>query len=106
MWETKEQVFLKKELSLNNFLISVRITQSHWCELSLINIEYKSAEQMNPELIFEKPHLIRKLKFRISNSLAVIFFHSTCYPIFGSFTIFKSIFFENLKTISFLNRLI
>ena len=32
---------------------------------------------MNAELIFEKLHLIRKLKFRISNSLAVIFFHST-----------------------------
>ena len=32
--------------------------------------------------------------------------HSTCYPIFGSFTIFNSTVFENFKTISLLNLLI
>ena len=32
----------------------------------------KIAEQMNAVLIFEKLHLLRKLKFRISNSLAVL----------------------------------
>ena len=55
-WEMKEQMFLKKLFSLNNFLISVRTTSSHWCELSLMNVEYKSAEQKNAELIFEKVH--------------------------------------------------
>ena len=64
-----------------------------------------SLEVINAELIFEKLRLIRKLKFRIFNSMAVIFsiFHSTCYPIFGSFTIFNSTFLEKLKTISLLN---
>ena len=69
-------------------------------------MELKSVEPMNAELIFEKLHLIRKFKFRVSNSLVVVFFHSTCYPIFGLFTIFKFMLFENLKTISFLSRLI
>ena len=55
------------------------------------------------ELIFKKLHLIRKLKFRISNPLAIIFFHSTRYPFLGSFTIFKSTSLENLKTVSLLN---
>ena len=36
----------------------------------------------------------------------IYIFHSTCYPIFGSFTIFNSTFFENLKAISLLNPLI
>ena len=41
-----------------------------------MNVEQKSAEQKNAELIFDKMHLIRKLKFRIFNSMVVIFFLS------------------------------
>ena len=36
----------------------------------------RSAGQQNRELIIEKRHLIRKLKFRIFNSMAVIFYLS------------------------------
>ena len=36
----------------------------------------RSAGQQNGELIIEKLHLIRKLKFRIFNSMAVIFYLS------------------------------
>ena len=36
----------------------------------------KSVGQMNTELIFEKLHLIRKRKFRIFDSIAVIFYLS------------------------------
>ena len=48
-----------------------------------MNVEQKSAGKKNVELIFEKLHLIRKPKFWIFNSTAVIF-HSTYYPIFES----------------------
>ena len=41
-----------------------------------MNVEWKSAEQNNGELIFEKLHLIHKLKFRIFNFMAVIFYLS------------------------------
>ena len=40
------------------------------------NATLTSARQNNAELIFEKLHLIRKLKFRIFNSTAVIFYLS------------------------------
>ena len=64
--------------------------------LKFLNANITSAGQKNAELIFEKLHLIRKLKFHIFNSMAVIFCLSyTCYPIFGSLTIFNSTFFEN-----------
>ena len=45
-------------------------------------VEKKSAGQKNAELIFEKLHLIHKLKFRIFNSMAGIFclsFHMLSY---------------------------
>ena len=65
------------------------------------------AGQKNEELIYKKLRLIRKLKFSIFNSMtAFSIFHSTCYPIFGSFTIFNSTSFENLKPILLLNLLI
>ena len=40
------------------------------------NATLTSAGQKNAELIFEKLHVIRKLKFRIFNSMAVIFYLS------------------------------
>ena len=70
-----------------------------------MNVEQKSAGQKNAELFFEKLHLICKLKFLTPWQLFFIF-HSICYLIFGSSTIFNSTFFENLKTISLLNLLI
>ena len=39
-----------------------------------MNLEEESAGQKNAELILEKLHLIRKLKFRIFNSMAVILY--------------------------------
>ena len=48
-----------------------------------MNLEEKSAGQKNAELILEKLHLIRKLKFRIFNSMAVIFYLS--FHIFQKF---------------------
>ena len=36
-----------------------------------MSLELKSAEQKNAELIFEKLYLIRKLEFRIFNSMAI-----------------------------------
>ena len=42
----------------------------------LMNVEWKSAGQRNAELIFEKLHLIRKLKYRNFNSMAVILYLS------------------------------
>ena len=41
-----------------------------------MNVEEKSAEQKNAKLIFAKLYLIRKLKFRIFNSIAVILYLS------------------------------
>ena len=55
-----------------------------------MNVGYKSAGQ-NVELFFEKLHLICKLKFLTPWQLFFIF-HSPCYPIFGSSTIFNSTF--------------
>ena len=53
-----------------------------------MNLEWKSAGQKNAELIFEKLHLIRKLKFRIFNSIAVIFYLSfhvlSCFRVIHS----------------------
>ena len=40
--------------------------------IELFNATLTSAGQKNAELIFEKLHLIHKLKFRIFNSMAVI----------------------------------
>ena len=37
MWKIKEQMFPKKLFSLNNCLISVEITYSHWCEWTRFN---------------------------------------------------------------------
>ena len=65
-----------------------------------------SAGQKNVEIIFEKLDLIRKLKFRIFNSMAFIFYPSFhMLPYFWSFTIFNSAIFENLKAILLLNLL-
>ena len=44
--------------------------------LKFFNATLTSAGQKNVELIFKKLHLIRKLKFRIFNSMAVIFYLS------------------------------
>ena len=44
--------------------------------LTFFNATLTSAGQKNVELIFKKLHLIRKLKFRIFNSMAVIFYLS------------------------------
>ena len=41
-----------------------------------MNVEQTSAGQKNTKLIFEKLHLIHKLKSRICNSMAVIFYLS------------------------------
>ena len=66
-----------------------------------------SAGQKNVEIIFEKLDLIRKLKFRIFNSMTFIFYLSFhMLPYFWSFTIFNSTIFENLKAILLLNLLI
>ena len=75
--------------------------------LKFFNATLTSAGQKNAKLIFEKIHLIRKLKFRIFDSMAVILYLSFhMLSIFGSFTIFSFTFFENLKTILLLNLLI
>ena len=75
--------------------------------LKFFNATLTSVRQKNAELIFEKLHLICKLKFHILTPWQLFsIFHSTCYPILGSFTIFNSTFFENLKTILLLNLLI
>ena len=69
------------------------------------NAEQKNAEQKNAELMFANLPRIRKLKFRISlnhNSHSAIIY-SAFYPIFGSFAIFNSAFFENFETIFILN---
>ena len=44
--------------------------------LKFFNATLTSVGQKNAELIFEKLHLISKLKFRIFNSMAVIFYLS------------------------------
>ena len=41
-----------------------------------MNVEEKIAEQKHAKLIFAKLHLIRKLKFHIFNSVAVILYLS------------------------------
>ena len=44
--------------------------------LEVYNATLTSAGQKNAELMLEKLHLIRKLKFRIFNSMTVIFYLS------------------------------
>ena len=44
--------------------------------LEVFHATFTSAGQKNAEVIFEKLHLLRKLKFRIFNSMAVIFYLS------------------------------
>ena len=41
-----------------------------------MTVDLRVAAQKNVELIFDKLHFIRKLKFRIFNSMAVIFYLS------------------------------
>ena len=41
-----------------------------------MDVEWKNAEHNNAELVFDKLHLICKLKLHIFNSMAVIFFFS------------------------------
>ena len=41
-----------------------------------MTVDLRVAAQKNVELIFDKLHLIRKLKLRIFNSMAVIFYLS------------------------------
>ena len=41
-----------------------------------MNVEEKSTEQKNVKLIFAKQQLIRKLKFRVFDSMADIFYFS------------------------------
>ena len=62
-----------------------------------MNVEEKSAEQKNAKLIFAKLYLIRKLKFHIFNSIAVVLYLPLRLLYY---------FRENLKTISLLNLLI
>ena len=70
--------------------------------LKFFKVTLTSARQKNAELIFEKLHLICKLTFaNLSPWQLFSIFHSACYPIFVSFTIFNSTIFENLKTILF-----
>ena len=77
------------------------------CVKAIIYLLLHNLHDCNAKLIFEKLHLTRKLKFRILTPWQLFsIVHSTCYPIFGSFTTFNSTFFENLKTISLLNLLI
>ena len=65
----------------------------------------KECGTKDAELIFQKLHLIRKLKFHVFNSDSYFLddsnFHSTCYPIFWSFAIFNSTFFETPKNFQF-----
>ena len=76
-----------------------------------MNVEEKRAEQKNAKLILAKLHLICKRKFRNFNFEFRIFnygsyslsFISQVIHFFGSFTIFNSTFFKNLKTILLLN---
>ena len=91
--------FALKFLLKNQF--KKRMNPSRRCTNSILlkffNATLTSVGQKNAELIFEKLHLIRKLKFQIFNSMAVIFYLHSTYPIFGSFTIFNSTFFKNLN---------
>ena len=59
-----------------------------------MDVEEKSAEQKKSKLIFAKLYLIRKLKFHIFNSIAVILYLSL-----------RSLYYfrENLKAILLLN---
>ena len=70
--------FALKFLLKNQF--KKRMNPSRRCTTSILlkffNATLTSAGQKNAELIFEKLHLIRKLKFRIFNSMAVIFYLS------------------------------
>ena len=73
-WEIKEQVFRK--IFLNEFFFFFQCEAKYlvslmWTKLNECRI--KECGQKIAELIFEKVHLISKLKFHIFNPMAVIF---------------------------------